>query len=320
MNDQPLMGKPLPIPAFDLKAEAVVCDLLLEGLGREDFVAVPAGGFRRRYSSDIAEIQRLNLENGQDILAMNLNRDGLYDTLPEGFFHQDAGKNLADTRRISRESMRLKAEEKAARRFFLPFENELFNQRVGLETEERRILESYSQNLFDGFPPEFWNIDPELDQKLVSGMVRYLHMAYRIAGNPGLTGKCLENILGEKTMAEYTGNLVSISAQNDGQQDFEGCTLGSARLGAGMVCGDTLNLLCRAMLITIGPVHHSPVSEYLGDGRISRFLQCFCDYFIPAGMQVVMKIIAGSDDKNFTLTPDGEGAILGYKTVLGPSR
>lgn len=316
MNEQPQKSKPLSVPVYDLKAEAVVCDLLPAGPGSEHFVAVPAGGFRRRYSKDISGIQNLTLENGQEIVAVKLNRDGLYDTLPEGFFHQDAGKNLAETRRVSRESVRLKAEEKAARRFFLPFEQELFNQGIRLETEERRILESTSRNLFDGFPPEFWNIDPETDRKLVSAMARYLHVAYRISGDAGLTGKCLENILGEKIVADFSEMRVVVGAQHDPQKPFEGCMPGKARLGVDMICGDTFSTLTRAMVFTIGPLRHTFVSEYLENGRLSRFLKCFCSYFIPAGIRVVTKIIAGSDDMNFTLSPDGEGAILGYKTSI----
>lgn len=316
MNEKPLMDKALQVPVFDLKAEAVVCDLLLAGPHNDDFVAVHSGGFRRRYSKDIAGTQKLSLENGQEIMAVNLNRDGLYDALPEGFFHQDAGKNLAETRRISRESIRLKAEEKAARRFFFPFENELFNQGIRLEAEERRILESCSQNLFDGFPPEFWNIDPDLDRELVSAMLRYLHVAYRIAGDAGLTGKCLENILGEKTVAEFTEMRIIVGAQNDPQKAFEGCMPGKVRLGVDMVCGDTFSTLSRAMVITIGPLCHTTVSEYLENGRITRFLKCFCSFFIPAGLHVVTKIIAGRSNMNFTLSPDGEGAILGYKTAI----
>lgn len=310
------MAKPLTIPVYDLKAEAVVCDLLLSGLGPENFVAVPAGGFRRRYSRDIAGIQTLNLENGQEITAVNINRDGLYDTLPEGFFHHDAGKNLAETRRISRESKRLKAEEKAARRFFLPFEHELFHQATRLEAEERRILESYGQNLFDGFPPGFWNIDPAPDRELVSGMVRYLHVAYRIAGNAGLTGKCLEHILGETVEADYAERSNCVPARHDPRLPFEGCILGNARAGVDMVCGDTFTAPCRTLVIAIGPLRHTKVSDYLEGGRIFRFLKCFTGFFVPAGMPVVTKIAAGSDEMNFTISPDGEGSLLGYTTTI----
>ena len=76
---------------YDIKAEAVIADLIENGLKPDEFVAINKGIFKRRYARDIDSINSLKLENTQSISAFNLNRDGLYDSLPEGLFHKKSG-------------------------------------------------------------------------------------------------------------------------------------------------------------------------------------------------------------------------------------
>jgi len=97
------------------------------------------------------------------------------------------------------DSKKLKIEEKEARKFFLPFENEIFFQRVNLELEERNLISQFSDNLFNEIFPDFWKIDRALPRKWVSRMVLFLHFAHQLISNQDNVAKCLEVIIEEKS-------------------------------------------------------------------------------------------------------------------------
>lgn len=301
--------------SHDLKAEAVVADLVQNGLENDDFVVVPGGTFRRRYSRDIASAGNLELKNGSKLLAINLNRDAIYDNLPEGFFHQNA-EHAPGSKSISKESKIIKEEEKSARKFFLPFENEIFAQRVSLELEERRILNRFSENLADDFSAGFWRLDQSPDHRYLSAMVKFMHISHKIAGNTGLTEKCLAAILTENVTATLLKNCAPVKVNHKNGTGEATGRLGSAMLGVGFICGEEFTDLGYTIRFDIGPLRNSGISDYLENGRISKFLQCFFGYFIPAETEVSVHVFVAREELGFTLETQGEGAVLGYKTAI----
>lgn len=301
---------------YDIKAEAIIADLVENGLNPDDFIAIEKGIFKRRYSRDIDSINTLKLENTQSLLAFYLNRDGLYDSLPEGLFHERSSKNSEEKQQTSKESKRLKQEEKAARNFFLPFENEIIRQRVLLELEERKILSHFSEQLFGDIYPELWNIHQALNRKYVYKMVLLLHFAYKIAGNLQLTEQCLESILEEKVQIELIPNTeVDPSKSEITNEKKQNCKLGHGELGVDFVCGDHYDDFGKTMEFSIGPLKNTKVAEYLENGALAKFLNCFFDYFVPIDFDVNTKIIVDSVEQGFVLN-EIEAPVLGFETAI----
>jgi hypothetical protein len=300
---------------FDMKAEAVIGDLMENGLGNEDFVVVHNGTFRRGYSRDIAFTNKIKLNNGQELVGIHVNRDAIYDTLPEGLFHQKSETNTSNVKNVSGESKKLKAEEKAARNFFLPFENELFFQRINLELEERKILHHFNENLFDDISPEFWNIDPSLDRQYVSGMVKFLHFSHKIAGNTKLTAKCLEAIIHEDVAVKVVENHSAIKGTQK-EDNAKNCLLGASRPGVDFVCGDTCDSMGFTIHFDIGPLKNTHIADYLENRPVSNFLKCFFGYFIPAELEVSADVYVAKEKQGFSFETEGEGLVLGYNTAI----
>lgn len=298
----------------DLKAEIIIADLISTGLESDDFVVVPNGTFKRRYSSDIAYTSPLKLQNGHEPVGIYVNRDAIYDLMPEGFFHEksDLKKNEPDP--ASKGSKKIKAEEKAARSFFLPFENELFWHKINLELEERKILFRFSENIFENLTPDFWNLDASADPVYVLRMVKYLQISYRFTGNCYLTGKCLGQILNEEVMVMLTERSVIIN-ENIKDPVHSCCCLGSASLGSDFICSDSLTTTENVLHFLIGPVRNSRITDYLEKGPASEFLKCFAEFFVPAGLDVITTVLAAPYDYNFTLGSEGSGCMLGYTAV-----
>ncbi len=302
---------------FDIKAEALIADLIENGLQSEDFITIPKGTFKRRYSRDIDFTDEIKFENGQKVVRFFLNRDGVYDSLPEGLFHEKTVKSEKESDKISKESKKLKAEEKAVREFFLPFENEIFFQQIQLELEERNILSRFSENLFDDIYPEFWNLDKSLNRKYVSRMVLLLHFSHRIAGDCGLIAKCLETILEEKVTVRIVRNSNLKSRTIGGNNSSEkNCLLGQGKLGVSFVSGEKFDDLGKTMEFSIGPLKNTSVEEYLEKGAVSEFLKCFFSYFIPAELDVTSDIIVEELKQNFILNEMGGGSVLGFDSAI----
>lgn len=301
--------------SYDLKAEAVIADLMENGLESDDYIIVPVGIFKRRYSHDIASTGTMDLKNGSKLLAVNLNRDAIYDNLPEGFFHQDT-EHTPESRNVSKDSKKLKEEERAARTFFLPFENEIFSQRVSLELEERKILNRFSENMADDFSTEFWKLDQSLDHGYLSSMVKFMHISHKIAGNPKLTEKCLGAILKENIIVTLSGNSKPVKVNRKTGNKKRNSILGKCLLGVDLICGNEFPDPGYTMIFDIGPLRNSGISDYLKKGRIQKFLKCFFGYFVPAETEVKVRVIVAREEQGFTLDPVGEGAVLGYKTAI----
>ncbi len=299
----------------DIRAEVIAADLIENGLNPAEVIIIPDGSFRRKYSTDIVKAEVISSNNGQEILGIHVSRDGLYDTLPEAVFHDQSNKPLTSGHEMARFSKMQKKEEKDARLFLLPFENEIFYHRIQLEMEERKILHRFSENLFDDVYPQFWKLDRTLPKKLVSRMVLILHLATRIAGRLDLTAKCLATILDEKVAINVTTgkNRQEIPEMNS-IKDARG--LGSCALGHDLICGEYVADSEKVMEFVIGPLENSAVEDYLENGPYTRFLSCFYSYFIPLEVDAVTSIQVSKDQQQFTLNDLASNVILGFNARI----
>jgi hypothetical protein len=300
---------------FDIKAEVLIADLMENGLSTDEFAVIPSGSFRRKYSTDIRKAEIISTAPGVSLLGIHVNRNGMYDSLPEGLFHSAPEKPLRETSEMSQESKRLKREEKEARTFFIPFENEIFLHRIALELAERRILRQFSDHLFEEISPEFWNFDKTLHPEYVSKLILLLHHAHQVAGNFDLTGRCLELVLDEKVNIRVH-QPGKISGKQDNPPGQQGNLLGNGRLGMNFICGDTWCDLMPKLEVRIGPLMKTPVSDFLGSGKVTKFLDCFYSYFIPSGMEVGTVVVPPDREFSFILDKSESEGVLGYSTAI----
>ncbi|MBK7098625.1 MAG: hypothetical protein IPH58_10065 [Sphingobacteriales bacterium] len=122
------------------RSEAVCASLLEAGISIEQIKTSQKGAFRKSYGGDIEKISIADYKDQYNI-DIALNRDSIYDKLPEGLFHQTKGgryvktvKDAVDEHKMFRE------EERYARRFFAPIEQMIFRYRIYTEQAEREAL------------------------------------------------------------------------------------------------------------------------------------------------------------------------------------
>jgi hypothetical protein len=314
MKDLTIIKDSINELTYDIKAEIVIADLLENGLRQTDCIVYPDGLFRRRFKKDVSHAELIELNNGQEVLGIHITRESIYDSLPEAIFHGPIEEGLINGHEMAKASKSQRIEEKGSRAFFLPFENEIFFQKVQLELSERKILHKFSENLFNDIFPEFWNLDKSLPKDLVSKLMLFLHYSHKFTGNFQLTAKALEAILDEPVSVKLI-NSSAAGEYADNHDRLPASVLGTTTLGKDMITGDQSEDRISILEFAIGPLKNTRIEEYLENGPISRFIDLFFSYFIPLDMIPSKKVQGYADEQVFTLGEKGV-SMLGYNTCL----
>jgi len=298
----------------DIKAEVLMADLIQDGFLPSDFLVFFDSLFSRGYSHDILKAEKILTADMSEMLAIYLARDGLYDLLPEGLFHASPDSALTSGKGMASDSRKESRIEQETRKFFQPFENEFFYQRIQLELQERSILQKLSDNTLDDFFLNFWKIDRSLPGGLIIRLSAMLPFVKGIVGDFKMTANCLGAILEEEVthMILYTSehNTETVVYQRD---NF---TLGKANLGISLITGGHSLESCKLIKFSIGPLRKTGIDPYLENGDIARFIDCFCSFFIPLEMEIEFEVILQKGHQGFLLDSSKAHSVLGYSTIL----
>jgi hypothetical protein len=294
---------------YDIRAEIIANEMIvINEITPDEIMISNQGQFSRSFRSDIlgTEVNDDNYSK-QDYLTLLLSRDSMYDALPEGFVHS-LNENNTDksVRQMIREHKYQKKQENEARNFFNPFENEIFHYRTKIESVERDFLYKLNGSKPLEFFYDFWGLPHNYPAVLVSKFIQLLPYAYKIVGDINLSCQCLASIIEEKVQYKTTSS-------KEYSDEKEQVSLGENRLGVDFICGN--NYIDYSMYVTveIGPIMNNRLENYIHNGSIKQFIDCFYEHFFP--MEVELKTIlilnAETDEFNFNKQP-----VLGYTTRI----
>lgn len=284
-----------------IKAEVLVAELQDQtDLKEEDYSISNQSTFTRAYGGDI---KSASLNPSKDKLTIDLARNGLYDSLPEGLFHKQTINK--DTKSYIEGRKVIKEEEQSSRTFFSPIENEFFFQRLQIEQNERNLLNGFG-HLKNDFLFDFWKIDPEIPKSYATRLITLLPFCHKIAGDLELTQISLEKILNEKVQINRKSESL-VHEQDEGETGF--------RLGHDTVLEHTgQGIHVPALEVVIGPIAAKNLDRYLHQVKLNKFLNVFYDYFIPMEMKVKTKLLVDKDCE--FLLGETNNSILGYSSRL----
>ena len=323
----------------DIRMEVMLAELYQAGLDpRTDVMIHPAGLFARSYRRDIGRVAvgYPNILEPEDIrdanwdaylldddepptfLNLEVHRDGLYDYLPEGIFHQATtqGRNQDEKFEEIDEQARRVA---AARRFFQPIEQEFFMEGLLLELEERKYMISEETLLRDRDQGEvlrsFWGLPANLlDVRQVNNLLFLLPIAHRISTHRELIRQVFELILGVPVGIRSIPPLRfqielepgDVSAPNE---------LCRAELGSFSLGGEYQDTMPGTEL-RIGPLATDQLIDFIGNGRSRAILNLLIGYFLPAETDVTDHLEADAENQFLTLstdeTPSGVLGVASY--------
>ena len=288
----------------DLKMEFILGELMESGLEPDEVVINALGIFRRRYGKDIASGEmREYRTNRRKYMNLMINRNGIYDLLPKGLFHQPQNRinNNSPTQAIEEYKLQ-KQIEKDSRLFFLPFEQELYRLSLLLEAEERKSIFDI-QNVFKSEVfIEFWNIPSIFNERQTCNLLYILPMASFIVGNYPLTKLCLESILNDRIEI-----LDSPSLNHIVHQTAPG-GLNSVYLGVNFIIEDIYHDVASSLSVLVYPTVNEDIVSYLDGGEKWSMLQFMFDYFLPFDCDVTTHIVS---DEIFELNEESGYSRLG---------
>ena len=295
----------------DIRGEVIVSDLLKSGdLKDGQFVIEKEGQFSRAYRFDVLDSSVTDFDyDSTQILKLNLSRDSLYDMLPEGMSHDSKndtpGKGV-DT--MIKEYNLRKKQQKSARAFFQPFENEFFGYGVETEIFERSFLSDLNGSNAPDMFYDFWNISRDFPPVLVSKFIRLLPFAYKIVGNISQATHILSVLLEEQ---------VEVS-DRDYQQyadESQGISLCKTLLGLDTITGTRYDDYSKHLDIKIGPLRNSSFTDFIHQGEKKKFVDMFYEHFFPIEVEITTIILLPEDKKKFEFS-DTTNAVLGYNTCI----
>lgn len=260
---------------LDIRLEVILADLIAEKGSMEDLLLVNNSLFKRNYHCDIEHTSEVEFEiTRKNKLCFTVNREGLYDQLPEDLFHQaGAIKSNAGKEEAIQEIKTQQEIEKQSRLFFLPFEQEFYRQRVKLEVEERNFLFETNNVLQGGIFDYLWDLPAFLDDLQKSKLGILIPILNKIAGKTDLTAYIIESI---------TGDEVSIRKAPPAKLMIpDQPQLGDMQLGLTSILGGEISGLQSGFRLVIFVSAAGSFSDYMPGGKKLAVHEFLCNLLMP---------------------------------------
>lgn len=307
INNKFLVENYRHLTAFDLKAELLFDALIKNNIDDADIILKPKGLFYRKYNKDTSAISTDT--NDPDILNIELSRDGFYDILPESITHNYRNRDQKED--AVQEFKTRKKEEKEARRFYNPLENELFRFRHEIEKYEAGFFSSINTNGIADIIRIILGVDNIIPDILLVKMFAALMKQKNIAANdiPSICS-ILEKILGEKVT--YTATNITLEHVFDIVEEANDMIM-----GINTTLESSEKIFLKKYNFIVGPLANpDDLPNYFEGHVLQSFLEVFFNLFIPFQEQFAFEIHLNPEDEEFAMDDSIYKSRLGISTVL----
>ncbi|SDH70967.1 Type VI secretion, VasB, ImpH, VC_A0111 [Pedobacter terrae] len=299
----------------DYKAVAHAADLIERDIIAADRIEIiPLGPDKRAFAKDIEETSVYYSEKRRhDRIRIHVNREGLYDMLPEGLFHRPpTGSAGMDEESMIKDIRERREEEKQARLFFTPFDAEINHVRIMTELYENMLDKktTYSDlsRIFEFGWDEFNLLNKE--QSII-----WMHLLPEIQqkrSDIDFVSKVLTALFNLPiTIVDATANVKPIKIADDLQ-----IQLGSGSLGIDTIIGDSFMPEHESFNINIGPTSPQELVNFIPGQKNRAILDMAINYLMPVDTEVNVELLTAPDLQETVLSEDGERAFLGYTVYL----
>ena len=215
----------------DYLAEVVAATLIEEGVSPDSIQITRLGSSRMKVGKDIENVRMEYSPDDEinDCLRIYVNREGLYDVLPEGVFF--LGIDLlesTDIKKVVNQVRQYRKEEMEIRKFFSVFEDEIDRTIVQMQLLERRVDRKNVYPDFTNVFTAYWPVIRQLSLEQATLFMRIIPIIHKIRGNEHKITKALSLILGLPVTLTHVLNRKKCGS-------FP--AFGQARLGETLVIG-----------------------------------------------------------------------------------
>jgi len=252
--------------------------------------------FDRNYSRDIIDIKE-PLDNDSGVYYAFLSRLGLYDIFPEIFFHDQRNRQGASN--MASDYKKRKKEEKLARIFFEPIENELFQFFLDTEKHENEIISALGDREFLGILNKIWDIDDSLPYRELSKVIKFLPFTHKISGDISAITYILEHIFNNKI--EVTEEPVILDTDVMDETDLF--------LGNNFALKAPKTTYLKKYIFTLIEIKDiENIREYFNTGKINKVLSLFLESTMSYDSEYEIR---------FSIMPEKQEFVLDSKPYTG---
>ncbi|MVM30405.1 hypothetical protein GO755_10200 [Spirosoma sp. HMF4905] len=295
----------------DLRAETVLADMLENGISFDDLIINPVGAFKRAAGRDIDRTEWIETQyKSQRWLQIELNRSGLYDLLPEGVFHQPTSHDASASKEaILREMSVQRKREQAARRFFLPIEQEFFRQRVRIEQEQQTFLSDSGPLLADDPLAWFWNLPDFLTPAQTKRLLYLLPLMHKMSGDMAAMTNCFDQLIDERVSLQLDAPGMTLVQANTP-------ALGQWELGSNSVFDGWLPNEEPLLRITVHIDRSERVADYMPGSNGIRLIEWLIGYLVPLDTDVQIDLDTSGLNDAFLFTNEDSLGRLNFTTYV----
>ncbi|EJL67456.1 type VI secretion system baseplate subunit TssG [Chryseobacterium populi] len=297
----------------DFRAEAVAVNLLKYHRTVSNIFVERIGINDRAYLKDIKSISSNYLGFDEEVFTIETYREGIYDYLPEGLFHPPSlSTSRKNVESVVKEIRKQKRVEEDARKFFRPFELEIFFTEISALLKEFDFdISSDTDTLYETVS-ELWPLIKSLDQQNAYIFIHILPFFHQIRGDKRWFERCMTAFLQVPVEVTFTPNIIDDIEEND-----DSMLLGNSRLGVTYIPSGRHMDGQRNWVVNIGPIPYGNMKKYIPGSPFRKVLQGLYDYFLPVTVDVEENFITEKKEYSFMLEDDERNANrLGYSTFL----
>lgn len=296
----------------DYKAEVLVAKLIDAGLEEDKILITRKGGNNKDVAKDISKI---NTEfSGLDLieyLYIYANRYGIYDSLPEGIFHQSLNRKNNRTQQDVLEGIRAhRLEEFHARRIFQPFEMAIDNFLIDIQIYEQRFDKAYTYENLKNIFEEHWDILPYLSVNQSLLFLKTIPLIPEASQSFEFMASIMSAILDcPVKIIEGKKSLLEVDKK-------ERSSLRNMKMGINSVMGKTVKTDFADLDVIIGPTTAQQVRDFQIHKNNQIILAKFIEMIIPFDRNVNVRYEVFESEKKFRLSGNAHKAYLGVNTTI----
>ncbi|MBS1948756.1 MAG: hypothetical protein JST47_13415 [Bacteroidetes bacterium] len=260
---------------LDIRLEIILAELVSDSLSMDDISVINNSLFKRCYHRDIEKTEQVEYGHSKKKkLRFVVNRDGVYDKLPEDLFHQPTDTQKTFNKEKIIKEIKFQDElEQSARQFFNPFEQEFYRLRVKLETEEKKFLFDTNGDLHTELIDSLWDFPDFFDSLQKSKLCLLMPVVNKIAGDMELISFVVSAISGDEV--EICRSLPRKHILKDGP------VLGNTALGKDSILDGELFSTMESFNIKIFLQKLDNLTDYMPEGQKMKLLEFLCNLFMP---------------------------------------
>lgn len=309
-------GKNVNDLSTDFKAVTVAAEMIEQELVKPDQIVIsPVGPQKRAYSKEIANITKYeSAYRGREITNIQINREGLYDMLPEGLFHRPPASSIMITEeQMIKDIVTRREEEKEARNFFAPMEAELYRLRTAIELYEGRLdRKNEYDDLINIFLKEWKEFNCFTKQQMVI-FLQVLPVIHEHRNDLYFICNIIKMMFKVDVKLDYVVVDMKIPDEVAAAMDTK---VGQGALGVNFIAGRASEKETE-LQITIGPADAQQILEFLPGSASSKAIEVMLSYFIPLQTSISTKFVMDASSQKMVIGGESANSCVGYTTYLG---